>query len=436
MKNIITKIAKNGVKMYFLDGKRISRDKAIEISENADNEMLTNALGANIEFKDAQAILVISTVDPLEGDKDREFGWCFTNVVDAVEAAKKVAAPFGNRFIKAYIMGDAEHFDNRIITTVDKAGNVKVSEEIADKTVTFYPTATPKPCSGKLFGYDYCEYHSVDEYISELKITQIAVIMENLFKNEDGSFSYDGWGRKTYYMTDCYREAYYGGGITDEIKFDAESTAQLIYAEQQLKNIVNGSDGSEEDIDGDNVFDYLPALDELNDVDIDDDDNTPPDNEPMSDDISDICKYNPDLEDDDKSCRLDWDDSAIAHIPTDEEELAAFINPQFAIEEEYLEPVIIDNGKTYTEAEYFAKTAPDKIAAAKPKHSRRQLRDLIDSNLAEINYYLDGLDECSADENCPQSHIDFLHDKIKNLGKKYRQYYREYRDTHAEEIAG
>lgn len=35
-------------------------------------------------------------------------------------------------------------------------------------------------------------------------------------------------------------------------------------------------DGSEEDNDTDNAFDLLPALDELQDVDIDDDDNTPP----------------------------------------------------------------------------------------------------------------------------------------------------------------
>lgn len=484
MTNITTKIAKNGVKMYYLNGKRISRDKAIEISKNVDNEMLTNALGSNVELKDAQAILVIATKDPLEAGKDREFGWCFTNVIDAVEAAKKVAALFGDRFIKADVRGDAT-FDNKVIATVDaagnveikkqtpeyiftayqtvtgvdcngrtervesfattckelgdddnftglyravtfyedwhynawdiktadgkliakgnteaelkkayeniKAGNVEVSEEIAeinaadvkvnvaddgkvieqikvdvdtaikiinrlnyrndtfvyrhatfddyddikyrhfnayrdngesdgfaiteivingkleivrfanlfrdiivhlqignvnytigdkgaivltaadkiaDNTVTFYPNATPKPCTGKLFGYDYCEYHSVEEYISELKLTQSAVIMENLFKNANGSFSYDGWGRKTYYMTDCYREAYYVACDTEKVCLDSEDTANLIYVEQQLKNIVNGSDGSEEDIDDDNVFDLLPALDELNDVDI------------------------------------------------------------------------------------------------------------------------------------------------------------------------
>ena len=129
MKTITKKTAKNGATLYYVDGKRTSRDKAIEISENADNEMLTNALGANIELKDAQAILVISTEDPLEGGKDREFGWCFTNVIDAVEAAKKVATLFGDRFIRAYIMGDAEHFDNRIIATVDKAGNVEIKKQ-------------------------------------------------------------------------------------------------------------------------------------------------------------------------------------------------------------------------------------------------------------------------------------------------------------------
>lgn len=190
----------------------------------------------------------------------------------------------------------------------------------ADKIVTFYPNATPKPCTGKLFGYDVCEYHSVEEYISELELTQIAVIMENLFKNEDGSFSYDGWGRKTYYMTDCYREAYYGGGYYNEITLDAESTTQLIYAEQQLKNIVNGSDGSEEDIDGDNVFDYLPALDELNDVDINDDDNTPPDNEPMSDDIDDICNLTPEW----RIYRTE-DDNIVETLTVNGEELT-FIN--------------------------------------------------------------------------------------------------------------
>lgn len=101
-------------------------------------------------------------------------------------------------------------------------------------------------------------------------------------------------------------------------------------------------------------------------------DNTPPDNEPMSDDISDICKYNPDLDDDDKSCRLDWDDSAtFIDERTGEEELAAFISPQIVIEEGYLEPVIIDNGKTYTESEYAAKVADaDLVTRAENKSAR------------------------------------------------------------------
>ena len=145
---ITTKTAKNGATMYYVDGKRISREKAIEISKNADVDMLTNALGTNAELKNAQAILVIATKDPLEAGKDREFGWCFTNVIDAVEAAKKVAALFGDRFIKARIVGDAT-FDNKVIATVDTAGNVEIKKQTPEYIFTAYQIVMGVDCNGR-----------------------------------------------------------------------------------------------------------------------------------------------------------------------------------------------------------------------------------------------------------------------------------------------
>ena len=176
--------------MYYVDGKRVARDKAIEISNNADNEMLTNALGANIELKDAQAILIIETKDPLEVGKYREFGWCFTNVADAVEAAKKVAALFGDRFTGARIMGDAEHFDNRIIATVDKAGNVEIKKQTPAYIFTAYQIVTGVDCNGRTERTEtfatYCKEIGDDDFTGLYRAVTFY---------ED--WHYDGWDIKT-----------------------------------------------------------------------------------------------------------------------------------------------------------------------------------------------------------------------------------------------
>lgn len=315
---ITTKTAKNGVMMYYVDGKRISRDKAIEISKNADVDMLTNALGANVELKDAQAILAIATKDPLEAGKYREFGWCFTNVIDAVEAAKKVAALFGDRFTGARIMGDAEHFDNRIIATVDKAGNVEIKKQTPEYIFTAYQTVTGVDCNGRTEHVESfattCKELGDDDNFTGLY--RAVTFYEDWHYNAWDIKTADGKliakGNTKAELKKAY-EAIKAGNVevSEEIAeddageeiadiTDAE-TAEVIpverfwceveiagLSEQDAADIVahfhgqDGAnkffkmrttelDGSEEDIDGDNAFDYLPALDELNDVDIDED---------------------------------------------------------------------------------------------------------------------------------------------------------------------
>lgn len=421
---ITTKTAKNGVMMYYVDGKRISRDKAIEISKNADVDMLTNAFGANIELKDAQAILVIATKDPLEVGKYREFGWCFTNVVDAVEAAKKVATLFGDRFIRAYVMSDAEH-DNRIIATVDKAGNVKIKKQTPTYIFTDYQIIRGINPDGRTEHIEtfatYCRelgdddnftglyravtyYEEDDSSAWDIKTADGKLIAKGNTKAElQAAFENIKTGNVE--VGEEIAEVNAGEEIADIT--DAE-TAEVIpverfwceveiaeLSEQDAADIVahfhgqDGAnkffkmratelDGTEEDIDGDNVFDYLPTLDELNDVDIDDDDdNTPPADEPMSDDISDICKYKPDIEDDNKPVRLDWDDSAIA---AEDESEKIFTDPaaydaavEAAFKEAYpegceLEPAIVDNGKTpadmYTDEYIITQEAIDEAIEA------------------------------------------------------------------------
>ncbi len=482
MTNITTKIAKNGVTMYYVDGKRIGRDKAIEISKNADNEMLTNALGANVELKDAQAILVIATKDPLKGGKDGEFGWCFTNVVDAVEAAKKVAALFGDRFIRAYIMGDAEH-DNRIIATVDKAGNVKIKKqtptyiftdyqiirginpdgrtehtetfatycrELGDddnftglyRAVTYYEEDDSsgwdiKTADGKLIAKGNTEAElkkayeaikagnvEVSEEIAEVNDRRflVSVHYDNNGANGMASKHFataaeeiaDATAEETAEINaaDVKINVADNGKIIEQIKVDVDTAISIINrlnyrndtfiycnttrednTDIKYRHFDAYKDNGEKDsfaiteIVVDGKLETVRFFNLFRDITVDlqiDYDNAPndepPANQPDEDDISDICKYNPNVEDDDKPVLLDWDDSAIGMDDSDkifadpaayDAAIEAAFKAQYPDGKAILKPVIIDNGKTYSEGEYAAKVADaDLVTRAENKNAR------------------------------------------------------------------
>ena len=124
----------------------------------------------------------------------------------------------------------------------------------------------------------------------------------------------------------------------------------------QAANLKDKIDRDAQGADEDNVFSLLPALDELNDVDIvDDDDNT---------------------------------------LPAEE------------------------------------------FAADKPKLTRNQIQKMINCVIAEREEYYDDLEEYEADDECPQMHIDYLHDMIEKLGKQYWELVKLYDNAPAEEIAG
>lgn len=90
MKTITSKTAKNGVQLWYVDGKRTSRDKAVEADIANGREKLSNLL-ANLTV-DGDTEFAIYVEFNLEiGGRCHAF-FNFTDADKAVEAAKKIVA--------------------------------------------------------------------------------------------------------------------------------------------------------------------------------------------------------------------------------------------------------------------------------------------------------------------------------------------------------
>ena len=150
MKTIETKIAKNGATLYYVDGKRVSRDKANQARVDNIRESLSNIRneigtlfpideGIQEHFagkKNKQALLVSRLfVEELNGYS--EFAFFFDTANEALDALKKIAAHFSERLGTAYIMGDAKHYGNKRLANYCQGTletELTTSEEIAENT--------------------------------------------------------------------------------------------------------------------------------------------------------------------------------------------------------------------------------------------------------------------------------------------------------------
>lgn len=390
---ITTKIAKNGVKMYYLDGKRISRDKAEDIMVNEDDAIIRNANFDTLEnFEDAQAVLDIEVVNPIGINELKGWYLSFKTVADAINAASKVPALFGDRFSKAYVMGNAP-YHNKVLATVDAAGTVEVNtDEIADVA----PAGNAEIHNAQVASGNY----SVDingEFVtfknhSIVHIDALNKLNASYIKNAKGKSFYnynreipaaeiadiymnreraDEQGKYFHEFFDKYNKASgtievwvsltYADGVDHHFlaEFNQGRLAQKFIADVEnlagdtpCQTFIKYRDNHIKPVWEDpHNFDIVGNLETVRQINYGEEETA----DVPSDDIEDICKRTPEV-DDDKPALLDWDDSAIANNEDFSEKI--FTDPaaydaaiEAAFKAEYpdgceLEPVIIDNGKS------------------------------------------------------------------------------------------
>lgn len=259
---IETKIAKNGAKLYYYEGKRISRDKALEIAANlrGDNlftietESKVNVYGVTRGVKSGvttitskhefKAVYMQTTyngtmlwVSNSPGNYDKKV---FAGSKDAV---KKVAAAIddayfsGARGVKITASGEVE-----ILPDEAKA----VEEVKADNNDSESET---KLTRAEIEAEIKIIVEEIDEFRNELMVIEA--------ETEDEDFD----------EATCTPQSH-----IDYLKSTIASNEERY---NELQNMLNNldpeppqpeTDGSEEDTDREDAFDLLPEVDELNDV--------------------------------------------------------------------------------------------------------------------------------------------------------------------------
>ena len=138
---IEVKMAANGVKRYYRrqNGKtlRIGFCDAIELERNNIIETCKSLVANTVnDMGDALACLNLEITNFICGSVEKSF--LFTNVDDAVNSARKIRDTFGDKFISAYIVGDATHFSNQTLVTF--SGD---TEEFSNAYVDWKNTTAP-----------------------------------------------------------------------------------------------------------------------------------------------------------------------------------------------------------------------------------------------------------------------------------------------------
>lgn len=136
MTTITTKIAKNGAILYYVDGKRISRAKALEIAANNDREIMSSLFD---EETDDVAITITVEFKTEFGEYLTD-NYFFANVQSAISAAKKIVDTFGERIIKITIAETGDWYNRKVFAyvygngSIDYSNSIDAEQAVADNT--------------------------------------------------------------------------------------------------------------------------------------------------------------------------------------------------------------------------------------------------------------------------------------------------------------
>lgn len=369
---ITTKIAKNGVKMYYLDGKRISRDKAEDIMVNEDDAIIRNANFDTLEnFEDAQAVLDIEVVNPIGINELKGWYLSFKTVADAINAASKVPALFGDRFSKAYVMGNAP-YHNKVLATVDAAGTVEVNtDEIADVA----PAGNAEIHNAQVASGNY----SVDINGEFVTFKNHSIVHIDALNKLNASYIKNAKGKSFY----NYNREIPAAEIAD-IYMNRERADEQGKYFHEFFDKYNKASGTIE------VWVSLTYADGV-----------------------------------DHNFLAEFNQGRLAQkFIADVEKLAGDTPCQTFIKyrDNHIKPVwedphnfdIVGNLETVRPVNYGEETAEDK-----PTLKRAQIEKMIGSVIAERAEYYEALEEAEADEEISQEHIDYLNEEIERLGNEY-----------------
>ena len=122
MKKIETKTAKNGAKLYYVDGKRVARAKAIEIAENNARERISSLFDNNVDEAQAQVVVIAKVKDEFDNRVEERF--FFAGAEAGIAAAEKIAAEFGRKAI----IGVDDLLTKKAIATSNRWGEIRISD--------------------------------------------------------------------------------------------------------------------------------------------------------------------------------------------------------------------------------------------------------------------------------------------------------------------
>lgn len=240
MKKIETKTAKNGSKLYYVDGKRVARAKAIEIAENNARERISSLFDNNVDEAQAQVVVIAKVKDEFDNRVEERF--FFDSAEAGIAAAEKIAAEFGRKAI----IGVDDLLTKKAIATSNRWGEIRIS----DSYKAAQTSAREKLVEAFDEECDRAQAQAVltvnvkDELGNDVTAEDSIFTAEKFFPTaEDLNIQ-----RAKKIIEDCYNTKGWGNPV------------------YHWYNPVE-DDGSNDDDDEPSAFNLLPAVDSLRDVD-------------------------------------------------------------------------------------------------------------------------------------------------------------------------
>lgn len=235
---------------------------------------------------DCEAILVVDIKDAF--GKTNSSAYLFKNSEDAINGARLVANTFGDNFVSAYVTGNAEKYHNAKLFELNKDGSEMNAEQIAARKannyVDFLAPAEADP-------EDYAITPEAMEVAinAEIELASEEMTLEKMTDEYNAAFI--AYGRANDYFNmlinryvkdkslgtynelwDAKQHLIATGERLEKIKqafADARARDAIIQAELKA-NAVTFTDGTEEDDFEGEVWNLIPDVSELNDVEDDD----------------------------------------------------------------------------------------------------------------------------------------------------------------------
>lgn len=259
IRTIETKKAKNGAKLYYVDGKRVSKAAAMEVAANNDCEIMSNLFEQATDAENVTASICTEIKTVFEEPIIHNF--FFNSVEKAIDAANKILATFVGR-VKKLRLDDNGGFGHSKVYAYATRGNLAFTDayknlisteeqEVVANAENQFPAETYMQweidklnCGNGLNGSPQsCFVVSAEKFIEDRHET-----------------IYPATSSLDFNLAEKARDIYRKYGFEADITFfdESEYSYTTIYYMPE-------TDGTEED-DDENIWNFIPDIEELNDV--------------------------------------------------------------------------------------------------------------------------------------------------------------------------